>query len=337
MIEERIENNREDEAVRIIQNAYRENRDRKRKEERVENIGMIKERDIVQEGVRKISDVKEYEDSKELSLRNVPLSSLIIVIEYLGKCETFFSFAVVCKHVQKAYRYNVVWNRYFELNYPKMVQFVLEKNNNPELSNVNLKTLLKGASDEIITLTSQMIETLKSQKDEGNKLYQEEKYEDAISVYDKVAETSSMYKTKFQNEIFDQVCPKAKKVELLHLICIMNSNSSQASINIERWSSAYNSAKRGFKYINLINKLIPKIEEFEERFGLLKKKVEMRLLASRENILPLFRFLRYSEVPVDELRVGTLLSATDNISGDIFCDSKVLIYEFERGHVEYNY
>ena len=50
MIEERIENNREDEAVRIIQNAYRENRDRKRKEERVENIGMIKERDIVQEG-----------------------------------------------------------------------------------------------------------------------------------------------------------------------------------------------------------------------------------------------------------------------------------------------
>ena len=50
MIEERIENNREDEAVRIIQNAYGENKDRKRKEEIVENIGMIKERDIVQEG-----------------------------------------------------------------------------------------------------------------------------------------------------------------------------------------------------------------------------------------------------------------------------------------------
>lgn len=324
-----------EQSARVIQKFYREYAAHKQQRQHNKNIGIINElENEIIEISRKLSDQKEYKDSTEFSLRDVGTESLVTIISFLGGSATFFDFMVTCKHVHKVFRYNIVWNTFLEQACPSVIQHLLAKNSKKDSSGVNLKTLLKAAIEGTNEQVTKLTADLKALKDQGNEEYKKEDYEAAVAIYNKVSQLSGTFKSEIQTPIFELLIGGEKRVELLHLICVLNSNAAQAYINLEKWISAYNSANRSKKYINLLKDEFESNEAFEKEFGLLLRKIEFRLLCSRENISPLFRYVRYSDEPVVDLKVGTLLIASDNISGDIFCDSKVLIYEFDRETVE---
>ncbi len=331
MIDENLIQANQEQAARLIQKFYREFAARRQQRQHNKNVGIINElENEIIEISRKLSDQKEYKDSTEFSLKAIGTESLVKILSFLGGSETFFHFMRTCKLVHKVFRYSVVWNTFFEQSCPLVIQYLLQKNNKKDSAGVNLKTLLKAAIEGTNEQVSKLAADLKDLRERGNEEYKKENYEAAVAVYNKVSQLSGTFKSEIQTPIFEQLIESEKRIEILHHICVLNSNTAQAYINLEKWISAYNSANRAKKYINLLKEEFESFREFEEEFGLLHKKIEFRLLISRENISPLFRYVRYSDEPVVDLRAGTLLTATDNISGDIFCDSKVLLYEFSR-------
>lgn len=66
---------------------------------------------------------------------------------------------------------------------------------------------------------------------------------------------------------------------------------------------------------------------------MLDEKVRYRISMAKKETFGVIRLVSYSDEPVDGVGVGTIIKATDAISGDIFCESHVLITEYERGGV----
>ena len=66
---------------------------------------------------------------------------------------------------------------------------------------------------------------------------------------------------------------------------------------------------------------------------MLDEKVRYRISMAKKETFGIIRLVSYSDEPVDGVGVGTIIKATDAISGDIFCESHVLITEYERGGV----
>ena len=254
-----------------------------------------------------------------------------MIIGFIGDIRTFLGFMQACKHIHRVYKFNVVWNNFLQQSFPKVVKYIQDKNSQPDISKVNLRNIVQSSSKEMMANLDHWLAELSKIKETANKLFSEGKIAESIEEYDKISEHSTTIKnTLRENPFFEAFSSMSRKIELYKLIIVLNANCSQAAINEEKYGMAYNSSKKANKYLNIIKKMIPQTI-FEENFDMLSKKILHRLDTSRAEIMPLFRFYRYSEVPVDELRVGTLLTASDNISGDIFCDSKVLLYEYEAG------
>ena len=321
-----------EQAARLIQAKYREWKSKQRQAMMLENLGKIDQtRNEIVEVDRKLSILEAAESIGTIDFRFLPVDSLVIIISYIGDLKTFLAFSRVSKHVHKIYRYNVVWNTFFQQSYPKVVEFILEKNERPSLDKVNLKNIVQTSVPEMKSNLDFWMKELGQIKEAGNKLFAEQKFDESIVEYKKLIPASTTIKTCLRDNIFfDQFTNLSEKSDFYKLLIVINANCSQAAINEEMWAEAYNSAKKAQKYLNIAKQLLPK-QVFEETFTSLHQKVLHRLDISRGEIMPLFRFVRYSEVPVDDLRVGTMLTASDNISGDIFCDSKVLLYSYGDG------
>lgn len=329
-----IQSNREL-AATAIQKFYRGYAARKQQRQFNRKLGIINElENELVEIPRKLSQDKEYKDSAQFSLNDIGTESLVKILSYLGGSATFLDFMRTCKLVFKVYRYSVVWNTFLEQSSPQVITYLLEKNNKKDSAGVNLKSLLKAAIEGTDDQVAKLASDLKALREQGNAEYRKEHYEAAVAIYSKVSQLSSTFKSELQTPIFEQLIESERRVEILHNICVLNSNAAQTYINLKKWVSAYNLASRANKYINLLKKELQSNREvFQKEFGQLQEKIEYRLMISREQISPFFRYVRYSDVPVVDLKLGTLLIATDNISGDIFCDSKVLLYEFSQENV----
>lgn len=326
------------EAARIILRQWKEYRRRLALiTQTSEHIGKINDMDNeIIEVQRKHSDNASLGDNiipGKVDFRRVPIDSIIVIIAYLSTPADFIVFMRTCKAINKVYRYSSVWTTFLTLTYPQVVDFVRERNADTPLDKINLRTVFKNSIDSRDKIIEYCVQEMNRIKEEGNKLFGQEEYTKAVEVYSQGGEiANTINKSLRGNAFFEKLTPLPKILEVYKLLTILSSNSAQASIEEENWAEAYNAAKRASKYLNILKKTLPS-KMYKEELDALHKKVMHRLSLSREEILPLFSFVRYSEIPVEELRVGTMLTASDNISGDIFCDSKVLLYEFDRDQV----
>lgn len=319
-------------AARTIQRAYRRWKTNRDTAMMLERLGMIdSDRNEIVEVQKKFEDTEEDTVTGKVDFRVVPVDSLVNIISYLGDLRSFLEFSKVTKHLHKVYKFNVVWNTFFSQSYPKVVEYILEKNDRPSLDKVNLKNVVIAGVEDMRRSYDHWFAELSQIREAANKLFGEKNFEASIEEYHRLIPASSSIKTSLRDNIFFEHFTSTKeKIDMYRHLIVINANCSQAAINEESWAEAYNSAKKAQKYLNIVKKMLPK-PVFEENFEGLFKKVLHRLETARGEIMPLFRLVRYSEVPVEELRVGTMLTASDNISGDIFCDSKVLLYNYGNG------
>jgi hypothetical protein len=73
------------------------------------------------------------------------------------------------------------------------------------------------------------------------------------------------------------------KYDFLKIIVILNSNSAMANLKLKHWSRAVNAALRGRRILIKLKKLINDNDKFKSDFGLLKEKLEYRMLEARKN------------------------------------------------------
>ena len=123
------------------------------------------------------------------------------------------------------------------------------------------------------------------------------------------------------------------KYDYLKIIVILNSNSAMANLKLEHWSRAVNAALRGRRILGKLKKLIDDDEKFKTDFGTLKEKLDYRMLEARKNQEFMYAFYHHSDEPEEGLGLGSLISHNDDGWGrpGIFTDSKVLMYDFQRG------
>ena len=71
-------------------------------------------------------------------------------------------------------------------------------------------------------------------------------------------------------------------------------------------------------------------QRFKQLYGLLEEKIVYRIKHSWRKVAPMLIGVRHSDVPNQQLQLGSLLVATEEIRGSIFNNSKVLMTEFVR-------
>ena len=134
------------------------------------------------------------------------------------------------------------------------------------------------------------------------------------------------------NPYYKMFASKDNKIAIYKIQVILGANSSQCGLNLKNYSKALTFGLKALKRVQEAKELFNK-EDFENHYLALDKKVIYRIGEAKNNLQPLFHMVRYSDQPVDGLRVGTVITACDSIGGDIFTRSKVQLYEYERGGV----
>jgi len=322
-------------AARLIYHSYKDYASKRKAKQKVDKIGRIDEtnNEMIKVPKHKMEE-KEVKTGTAGLLKSVPLDSLAKVVQFLCTPLDFYNIMRVSRQFKKVTQYYEVWNTFLEINSPKLVEWVVAKNSLEDASKVNLKALfvqtIAAVHDQIRTWT----EELEKIKADGNESYKQEKYMESIDKYAKAKDAATEVKRNLEdNPFFNKFKTEQETLDLFKVLAIINSNAAQANMNITNWGDAYVSAKRACKHIAYLRDNVSR-EIFEKDLDLLNQKIQHRLTLSRGHVIPLTRFFRYSEVPVREIKVGSMLTASTNISSGIFHNSKVFIYEFTRGQVK---
>ena len=173
-------------------------------------------------------------------------------------------------------------------------------------------------------------------KEEGNLLYSQKKNFEAIEKYEEGMALGKGFKDIKGHPLYEIFSTKDNKILIYKILIILGANSAQCGLNLKNYSKALTFAVKALKRLKEIEKMVGDAE-WDQHFMALKKKVVYRIGESKNNLLPFFHLVRYSDQPVDGVRVGTVITASDGLSGDIFGMSKVLLYEYERGGVIFFY
>lgn len=282
---------------------------------------------------RKLSTQMEVEEAavqQKINIKMIPVEAMIKIVGFFDQTQ-FFDFMRVCKHVYKIYRYNQLWNNFFTTFAPSLVEFLVRQNSELEADCINLKSVIWSSIGETARQLADITVQLQAEKDQANVVYKEEKYEAANLLYEKALETAGIFRKPLEATPF--YCLKVpaiveKKVVFLKLIAILNSNLAQSHINLDQHLKAYINCAAAMKHVNMIKQLLdPKV--FETDYAEFEAKNKYRFNLSRNKLPFLFRFTRYSPDPVPELKVGSMISASDDMGSGIFENSKIIIYEHD--------
>lgn len=282
---------------------------------------------------RKLSsqmDAEEAYAQPKINIKMIPVEAMIKIIGFFDK-KQFFEFMTVCKHVHKVYRYNQLWNNFFTTFSPVIVDFVVKKNAVLDADFINLKSVVSHSIRETEQQLEEITVQLSAEKDAANAEYKQEHYLEAIKLYETALETASMMRKPLEaNPFYLLKVPNIvrKKVPFLKLIAILNSNTAQSHMNLNQHLKAYVSCAAAMKHLNTIKQLL-ELTKYEEEFAEFEAKNKYRFDLSRKQLPFLFRFTRYSPDPVPELKVGSMLTASDDMGSGIFDKSKIIIYEHD--------
>ena len=169
-------------------------------------------------------------------------------------------------------------------------------------------------------------------KEEGNALYKEKKNYESLEKYDEAIQLGKGFKEIKESPFYKRFATMSNRIAVYKILTILGANASQTGLNLKNYSKALTFGVKAFKRLKEVRGIVTE-EEYRNTFEALEKKIIYRITEAKNNLLPLFHLVRYSDQPVTGVQIGTVIKASDNISGDIFCRSKVLLYEYERGGV----
>lgn len=157
---------------------------------------------------------------------------------------------------------------------------------------------------------------------------------ESLEKYVEGIEKSDELTTIHMNPICEEFADDNVMLNIYKNITILYSNSAQACINTNQWLRALKMGGIARQNIELVKDLCIILDkDFDEEFGTLEKKIKYRINMAKKETFSVIRLVSYSDQPVDGVGVGTIIKATDVLTGDMFCSSHVLITEYERGGV----
>lgn len=300
----------------------------------LKEIGRVEESGMQIYGLnRKLSTQMEVEEAavqSKINIKMIPVEAMIKIVGFFDQ-KQFFEFMRVCKHVYKIYRYNQLWNNFFTTFAPGLVEFLAKQNAELEADCINLKSVIRSSIEQTAQQLEEITVQLQAEKDKANAVYKQEQYEAANILYQKALETASIFRKPLEAAPFYCLKVQAiveKKVDFLKLIAILNSNLAQSHINLEQHLKAYINCAAAMKHVKVIKQLVD-AKRFETDFAEFEAKNAYRFETSRKKLPFLFRFTRYSPDPVPELKVGSMIIASDDMGSGIFEKSKLVIYEHD--------
>lgn len=277
-------------------------------------------------------EVEKEEDYATIEVCEVPYSAWIRVFEYyITSWDELLEIAKVCKLFKKISQVNTVWHTFIQNSEPRLYKFVKKQNPQIHPGRINWLQLIRTSSLEIKENLSVLSKNLSEKKEQGNLLFRNKEFDKALEIYEQAIESSEGYRNVRDNPIYLRFCEQETKLEVLKVLGTLYLNAAQAAINQEKWLAALESIRLGKRYLEKIEKLCSDLKiDFDEGFGMLQAKLLYRYKIAIKRVDSLYRFVSYSETVVEGVQLGTIISATDHISGDIFCHSDVLIVEYER-------
>lgn len=253
---------------------------------------------------------------------------------YATNWKDFLELSKVCKIFKKIQGSNRVWYSFMSNTQPKLYKFITKKNKTVKPICINWPEIIKKTPLEINKNMNDLINRLKIIKGQGNTAFKKGEYMEAELQYQKGIEISVEYRMVRDNPIFIQFCKKDMKLELMKIIGIMYLNSSQANLKMESYNEALTTVRLGNKYLSKIMFICEDLDiDFEKEFGTLMKKIDYRFRIAYSNVNPIFRRISYSNRRVEGIQKGSVLIATDTMSGDTFSNSQILIVSYESGAV----
>ena len=323
----------ESEAARIIQSAFKKLHRKKQLKREISKIGEIDSEKNILDNINEDEIEKEVANSTT-SLKKIPYNVWIIVFSFAEGWPEFLKYQRVCKLWRKISNFSTVWCTFMQKNEPEIVEFILKKNEEENPRAVNWKVLIKASKPEVDENIQKIASGLLEIKLEGNQHFRGKDFPKALEAYKRGIEKSKEYEIVEKSPICVRLGNKKVILEAVKNITILHSNAAQAALNCNKWITALEMAKNAKKGIRRLFELCVELDiEFDKDFGLLMEKIEFRFKKARQRVFGYLRFVRYSENPVDGVRVGTMIEASDSISGDIFCKSQVLLTQYERGGV----
>lgn len=132
---------------------------------------------------------------------------------------------------------------------------------------------------------------------------------------------------------FEKVLNDQVTVEYFKILAILFANMAQTELKLENYPRALLYGIKGEKKLKKIKEILgpSRSEDYTNKFKALEVKIKHRVEEAWKNLPSMIRFFHHSAEPVQELRVGSLLTHNNHqFGGGIFHDSVVFMTEFNR-------
>ena len=180
----------------------------------------------------------------------------------------------------------------------------------------------------ILTRTARkMIDSVVTLKEEGNDLFKQGNIDEALKKYEVGLEVCQ------QNGGANEMEPNLTidmQEEYHKLRTVLLSNSSLVLIQKGEFIQAMQHGFKAKEALKKVREIVDDQQRFKQLYGLLEENIDYRIQHSWRKVAPMLIGVRHSDVPNQQLQLGSLLVATEEIRGSIFNNSKVLMTEFVR-------
>lgn len=312
-------------AVKLIQSKYREHLQYKRvralaQEAEYLQKNPVKPQDPTEDNVREVSLKQSF------YIKKLPTEAWINIFSFVADYQQLLGISRTCKLFNQICKMNILWLESLRVSMPKVYQKYDFKVTN--VKDINWRDVVKEKC-LVIKAYAKIIKSMHEQKDRGNAFFHQAKYSEAASCF---KDALDFMKNSKKNLVdVNDVITKELQSEGLKITAILLSNSSMVEIKLENWPKAFYDAVKAKKKLKMIRDLMDDPEEYKKKFELLEEKVIYRMKQAWVNF-PMISFVRYSDQVVEGVGVGTMIEATENISGGIFSGSKVLMVDYDRSH-----
>ena len=258
------------------------------------------------------------------NVRKLPTEAWINIFSFIAHYEQLSKISSSCKLFEKICGANILWLNSLKVSWPLVYsKYDLASTN---VKDVEWKKIVREKC-LVFKKFKHILKTLQKQKDQADALFQAEETEEAAKCY---RDAINYMKESSKDLDLIPVVPKTMIIESFKISAILLYGSSVAEGKLGNWPKSFYDAGKARKKLRLIKELIKDPETYQTTNGPLEEKIIFQMKLAWINF-PALTYARYSDEVVEGVGAGTLIEATENISGGILGGAKILITEYNRG------